>query len=143
MLNKGVIHLVTYLIGLIILGFGGYAYGALCQHMIKPDDDKQTPAVAYDDGVDFVPIPKWKNSIMQLLTIAGTGPVLGPVQGILFGPIAFITIPIGCVIGGAFHDFMVGMISTRNEGAQMPKLIKQFLGKHIAAIYNVFVCILL
>ena len=135
--------MVTYLIGLIILGFGGYAYGALCQHMIKPDDDKQTPAVAYDDGVDFVPMPKWKNSIMQLLTIAGTGPVLGPIQGILFGPIAFITIPIGCVIGGAFHDFMVGMISTRNEGAQMPKLIKQFLGKHIAAIYNVFVCILL
>ena len=85
----------------------------------------------------------WKNSLIELLNIAGTGPILGPIQGILFGPIAFITIPIGCVIGGAFHDYMSGMISVRNEGEQMPSLIKRFMGKYVYVIYNVFVCLLL
>ncbi len=72
------------------------------------------------DGVDYVPMKKWKNSLIELLNIAGTGPILGPLQGILFGPVAFITIPIGCVIGGAFHDYMSGMISVRNRGNRCP-----------------------
>ena len=74
------------------------------------------------DGVDYVSMPKWKNSLINLLNIAGTGPIIGPIQGILFGPIAFITIPIGCVLAGAMHDYFSGMISMRNDGAQMPKL---------------------
>ena len=104
---------------------------------------EQLLAVMLNDGVDFVPMKKWKNSLIQLLNIAGTGPILGPIQGILFGPIAFITIPIGCVIGGAFHDYMSGMISVRNDGKQMPSLIQQFLGKHIYVVYNIFVCLLM
>ena len=68
--------------------------------------DRKTPAVAKYDVVDYVPMKKWKNSLIELLNIAGTGPILGPIQGILFGPIAFLTIPVGCVIGGAFHDYM-------------------------------------
>ena len=69
--------------------------------------------------------------------------MLGPIQGILFGPIAFITIPIGCVIGGAFHDYMSGMISIRNNGEQMPSLMRRFLGGGVYKIYNVFVCLLM
>ena len=53
---------------------------------------------------------EWKNSLINLLNIAGTGPIIGPIQGILFGPIAFITIPIGNVIGGSLHDYFSGMI---------------------------------
>ena len=134
--------MVTFIIGLLLLVGGGVAYGALCSRIFRPDD-RQTPAVRLRDGVDFVPMKKWKNSLIQLLNIAGTGPILGPIQGILFGPIAFITIPIGCVIGGAFHDYMSGMISVRNDGAQMPQLIRQFLGKHIYAVYNIFVGLLM
>ncbi|MBR0289803.1 MAG: carbon starvation protein A, partial [Selenomonadaceae bacterium] len=84
-----------------------------------------------------------KNCLIELLNIAGTGPVLGPIQGILFGPIAFITIPIGCVIGGAFHDYMSGMISLRNNGEQMPALMRRFLGGGVYSVYNVFVCLLM
>ena len=134
--------MITFILGLAILIAGGALYGALCQKIFKPDDRK-TPALRLTDGVDYVPMKKWKNSLIQLLNIAGTGPILGPIQGILFGPIAFITIPIGCVIGGAFHDYMSGMISLRNDGAQMPGLIRKFLGKHIYAVYNVFVCLLM
>ena len=134
--------MITFIAGLIILIAGGAVYGKVCEKIIKPDD-RTTPAVMLNDGVDFVPMKKWKNSLIQLLNIAGTGPILGPIQGILFGPIAFITIPIGCVIGGAFHDYMSGMISVRNDGKQMPSLIQQFLGKHIYVVYNIFVCLLM
>ena len=107
--------MATFVTGLIILIVGGAIYGKICEKVIKPDDRK-TPAVQHNDGVDFVPMRKWKNCLIELLNIAGTGPILGPIQGILFGPVAFITIPIGCVIAGAFHDYMSGMISIRNDG---------------------------
>ncbi len=134
--------MITLIFGLVILIGGGLLYGKLCEKVFAPDDRK-TPAVEKYDGVDYVPMKKWKNSLIELLNIAGTGPILGPIQGILFGPIAFITIPIGCVIGGAFHDYMSGMISVRNGGEQMPSLVKRFLGKYIYVIYNVFVCLLM
>lgn len=134
--------MITFLIGLVILIVGGTIYGAFCEKIIRPTDAK-TPAIRLRDGVDFVPIPKWKASLIELLNIAGTGPVLGPIQGILFGPIAFLTIPVGCVLGGALHDYFSGMISMRNDGEQMPGLIKKFLGTGIYPVYNVFVCLLM
>ena len=134
--------MTTFIIGLAILLIGGALYGKLCEKIFKPDDRK-TPAELLNDGMDFVPMKKWKNSLIQLLNIAGTGPILGPIQGILFGPIAFLTIPVGCIIGGAFHDYMCGMISVRNDGAQMPNLIRKYIGKYAYPIYNVFVCLLM
>lgn len=135
--------MVTFIIGLVILIGGAAAYGSFCERVMKPNASAQTPAIKLRDGVDFVPMNKWKNCLIELLNIAGTGPVLGPIQGILFGPIAFITIPIGCVIGGAFHDYMSGMISLRNNGEQMPSLVKRFLGGGVYSVYNVFVCFLM
>ena len=134
--------MITFIIGLALLAVGGAVYGKVCEKVFRPDD-RETPAVRINDGMDYVPMKKWKNSLIQLLNIAGTGPILGPIQGILFGPIAFITIPIGCVIGGAFHDYMCGMISVRDDGAQMPALIKKYLGKFAYPVYNVFVCLLM
>jgi carbon starvation protein CstA len=132
----------TFLIGLIILFVGGTFYGKLCEIVMKPDK-RVTPAHTKKDGVDFVPMKKWKNSLINLLNIAGTGPVLGPIQGILFGPIAFILIPIGCVLGGAVHDYFSGMLSLRNEGDQMPALMKKYTNKGIYNLYMVFVSLLL
>ena len=134
--------MITFLIGIAILILGGMVYGRVIERVMKPGD-AVTPATRLNDGVDFVPMKRWKNSLVELLNIAGTGPILGPIQGALFGPIAFITIPIGCVIGGAVHDYMCGMISLRNDGKQMPGLIKQFLGKHMYHIYQVFVCLMM
>ena len=134
--------MITFLIGLIILCVGGFCYGRITEKAMKPSDRK-TPATEKYDGVDFVPMKKWRNSLIELLNIAGTGPILGPIQGILFGPIAFITIPVGCVIGGAFHDYMSGMISVRDDGEQMPSLVRRFLGKYMYVLYNIVVCLLL
>ena len=134
--------MITFLIGLALLIVGAVIYGSIAEKVMKPTD-RETPAAEKFDGVDYVPMKKWKNSLIELLNIAGTGPILGPIQGILFGPIVFITIPIGCVIGGAFHDYMSGMISVRNGGEQMPSLVKRFLGKPAYAVYNLFACVLM
>ena len=134
--------MATFLIGLVTLLVGGTVYGRFCEKVFSPDD-RQTPAITKQDGVDYVPMGKWRNSLINLLNIAGTGPILGPIQGILFGPIAFITIPIGCVIGGAMHDYFSGMISLREGGIQMPEMIRQNTNKWIFRLYTVFVCVVL
>ncbi len=136
------ISMHTFIMGLVILIVGGGLYGHLCQRVFGPDD-RETPAYAKNDGVDYVPMPLWKNTLINLLNIAGTGPILGPIQGILFGPIAFITIPVGCVIGGALHDYFIGMISVREGGMQMPEIVKQNTNPLIHKLYTVFVCLVL
>ena len=134
--------MATFIAGLAILLVGGALYGRLCERAFGPDD-RTTPAIEKADGVDYVPMPKWRNSLINLLNIAGTGPILGPIQGILFGPAAFVTIPIGCVIGGAVHDYFCGMVSMREGGAQMPELVRRCAGKWFHRAYTVFACLVL
>ncbi|MDR3254700.1 MAG: carbon starvation protein A [Synergistaceae bacterium] len=134
--------MTTFIIGLALLLVGSVLYGKACENVIKPDDRK-TPAFVKNDGVDFVPMKTWKNSLINLLNIAGTGPILGPIQGILFGPIAFILIPIGNVLGGAMHDYFSGMLSLRNGGMQMPDLVRKYTNGAVFNIYNVLVCLLM
>lgn len=134
--------MITFIIGLLILVIGGYLYGEYIEKVFGPDE-RSTPAVELADGVDFVSMSKWKNSLIQLLNIAGTGPIIGPIQGILFGPIAFLTIPIGCIIAGATHDYFCGMISMREKGAQMPTMLQKYLGKVTNNFYQVFLAILI
>lgn len=134
--------MITFVSGLVILIVGGIVYGNLCVKVFQPDG-RRTPAVAKQDGMDYIPMNGWKVSFINLLNIAGTGPILGPVQGILFGPVAFITIPIGCVIGGAVHDYYAGMIACREGGMQMPELIGRYLGKRMSAVYAVCLVALL
>lgn len=134
--------MTTFIIGLVILIGGGLAYGKVCEKVFGPDD-RPTPAVSINDGVDYVPMKQSKNALIELLNIAGTGPILGPIQGILFGPIAFLLIPIGCVLGGAMHDYFSGMISIRTNGKQMPALIQDHLGGKVYKVYNIFIIVLM
>ncbi|WP_243342419.1 carbon starvation CstA family protein [Anaerococcus sp. AGMB09787] len=134
--------MILFIIGILILLIGGYFYGKYCEKVFGPDD-RETPAVKKADGVDFVVMKSWKNQLVELLNIAGTGPIFGPIQGILFGPIAFITIPVGCVLAGSLHDYFAGMISMRNDGGQVPKLIEKYVGSGTKKIYFVVTCVLM
>lgn len=134
--------MATFFIGLVILIGGAAVYGSLCEKVFGPDD-RMTPAITKQDGVDYVPMKKWKNSLINLLNIAGTGPIIGPIQGILFGPIAFITIPVGNIIGGAMHDYFSGMICLRDGGTQMPDMIRKYTNKGVFFFYQIFVSLLL
>lgn len=120
--------MITFLIGVAILIGGYFTYGKFVEHVFGPDDRK-TPALANPDGVDRVPMKHWKNMLIQLLNIAGIGPVIGVILGIKFGAIVFIILPLGNVLGGAVHDYFSGMISMRNNGYNVPALSRKFLGK--------------
>ncbi len=134
--------MITFIIGLLILLFGYIFYSRYVESIFAPDDRK-TPAVALNDGVDFVPLSQNKNMLIHLLNIAGLGPILGAVQGILFGPVAFILIPLGCIFMGSVHDYFCGVISIRNQGAQITELINKYLGKRFYQIFVVIVSIML
>lgn len=128
--------------GLIFLVAGYFVYGKLVEEILAPDD-RITPAIASGDGVDYVILPKWKNMLIQLLNIAGVGPVIGVILGIKFGEIVFYIIPVGCVLAGATHDFLGGMMSLRDNGANLPKIIRDNLGKGYAAVFSWFMVFLL
>ncbi len=134
--------MATFLLGLLILVGGAALYGRFCEKVFGPDD-RETPAYTKQDGVDYVPMRGWKNGLINLLNIAGTGPIIGPIQGILFGPIAFITIPVGNIIGGAMHDYFSGMICLRDGGTQMPNMIRRYSNKGVYGVYQVFCSLLL
>ena len=119
--------MITFLIGIAILIGGYFTYGKFVERVFGPDN-RNTPAVQNPDGVDRMVLPHWKNVLIQLLNIAGIGPVIGVILGIKFGAIVFILLPIGNVFGGAVHDYFSGMISMRNNGVNVPALSRKFLG---------------
>lgn len=130
--------MITFLIGLGILLLGSIFYGRYVESQFQPDD-RLTPSVTMKDGVDYVPLDDWRNRLIQLLNIAGLGPILGAIQGVLFGPIAFILIPVGCIFAGAVHDYFSGMISMRHQGLQVTALIEKYLGRYVSFVFNIII----
>ena len=132
----------TFLLGITILLLGYLTYSRYVDKVFSPDD-RPTPAHEQRDNVDFIPITKNRNMLIHLLNIAGMGPIIGAIEGILFGPIAFILIPLGCIFAGGVHDYFAGMLSIRNKGFQITGLIQKYLGKHSYKIFMVIVAIML
>ena len=134
--------MVTFFIALALL-IGGYLIYSRVSEKVFAIDDRKTPAIANPDGVDITPLPKWKTFLIELLNIAGTGPIFGAISGALFGPIVFLWIVLGCILGGAVHDYFSGMISSRNNGDSIVKLSGKYSGKIIEVIMRVFSIVLL
>ena len=134
--------MVTFFIALALL-IGGYFIYSRVSEKVFGIDDRKTPAIANQDGVDITPLPKWKAFLIELLNIAGTGPIFGAISGALFGPIVFLWIVLGCILGGAVHDYFCGMISSRNNGDSVVKLAGKYSGKVIEIIMRVFSIVLL
>ncbi len=125
-----------------VLIIGYIVYGKVTEKIFAPDD-RQTPAVAINDGVDCVPMKTWKAFLIQLLNIAGTGPIFGALMGAVFGPVVFLWIVLGSILGGAVHDYMSGMISSRHEGSSIAELSGTYLGKAAKWVMRVFSVVLL
>jgi len=135
--------MLMFLGGLVILLVGYLFYGKLVEKTVGVDEARVTPAVADRDGVDYIVMPHWKNMMIQLLNIAGVGPVIGVILGVKFGAIVFLIIPIGNIIGGAVHDFVAGVMSLRDHGANLPSLMRDCNGRLISAVFSVFMTVLL
>ncbi|MED1303834.1 carbon starvation protein A [[Bacillus thuringiensis] serovar konkukian] len=135
--------MITFLTSIVLLIIGYFIYGKFIEKIFGVNNTRKTPAYANQDGIDYVPMDKQRNSMIQLLNIAGTGPIFGPILGALYGPVAFVWIVIGAIFAGAVHDYLTGMISIRNKGAHIPELAGKFLGTAMRHIVNIFSLLLL
>ncbi|WP_175986964.1 carbon starvation protein A [Bacillus sp. Marseille-Q1617] len=135
--------MVTFLVAIALLIVGYFTYGKFIEKIFGVKEARTTPAYAKADGVDYVPMNTKKNSMIQLLNIAGVGPIFGPIMGALYGPVAFLWIVLGAIFAGAVHDYLTGMISIRNGGAHLPALAGKFLGKTMKHVVNGFSILLL
>lgn len=135
--------MVTFIISLLALIVGYLVYGKFVERVLGPDPERQTPAVAHPDGVDFIAMPWWKIFMIQFLNIAGTGPIFGAIMGAKFGPSAYLWIVLGCIFAGTTHDYLSGMLSLRHDGEGLPELIGRYLGKATRNVVLVFTVLLL
>ena len=134
--------MISFTLSLIALLLGYMLYGRFIERVFGPDD-RETPAIAKADGVDFIVLPPWKIFMIQFLNIAGTGPIFGAIMGAKFGPAAYLWIVLGCIFAGSVHDYFSGMLSVRHGGANQPDLIGTYLGKTTKDIMLVFSVFLL
>ena len=121
--------MISFVLGGALLAAGYLVWGRLTERSVAPDPQRPTPAVRLADGLDYVPMPTWRVYLVQLLNIAGLGPVFGAVMGALWGPQVLLWIVFGCIFGGAVHDFLAGAMSMRSDGAGLPDLIGRHLGR--------------
>lgn len=134
--------MVSFTIALVALILGYLIYGRFVERIFGPDD-RPTPAVADADGVDYIVMPSWKVFMIQFLNIAGTGPIFGAIMGAWYGPVAYFWIVFGCIFAGAVHDYFSGMLSVRHNGANLPELVGDYLGKGAKRVMLVFSVFLL
>ena len=134
--------MITLICAVLLLAAGYMLYGKLVERVFHPDD-RPTPAKAHPDGVDYIPMKTWRVFLIQLLNIAGTGPIFGALLGAVFGPVVFLWIVFGSIVGGAVHDYMSGMISLRMDGASVSEIVGAYLGKTAKQVMRVFSLILL
>ena len=134
--------MISLILSLVVLLVGYAVYSRVTEKVFSPDD-RATPAIAINDGVDCVPMKPWKAFLIQLLNIAGTGPIFGALMGACFGPVVFLWIVFGSILGGAVHDYMSGMISSRHGGASIAELSGVYLGTAAKWVMRIFSVILL
>lgn len=120
--------MISFFIALALLIGGYFIYGKFAERIFSPDPSRKTPAIDHPDGIDFVPLPTWKMFMIQFLDIAGLGPIFGTILGAMYGTGCYIWIVVGCIFGGAVHDYMAGMLSLRNNGSNLPELTGKYLG---------------
>jgi len=131
---------LTICFAVLILSY--HTFSKVVEHVFAPDDRK-TPAHRLRDNVDYVPMNPIRSFLVELLNIAGTGPIFGALMGACFGPVVFLWIVLGAILGGAVHDYMVGMISSRHDGRSIAELSGIYLGKPAMHFMRCFSVVLL
>ena len=123
--------MISFFICLFLLIGGYFVYGKVVENTFAPDD-RETPAVKINDGVDYVVMPQWKLFL-----------VFGAMQGALWGPVVFLWITFGTIFAGGVHDYFSGMLSERNDGASISEVCGIYLGGFMKNVMRVFSVVLL
>lgn len=134
--------MISFFVCLGVLIVGYLVYGKFAEKVFGPDD-RRTPAIAMEDGVDYAPMGTARVFLIQLLNIAGLGPIFGALAGAAWGPSVFIWITLGTILGGGVHDYMIGMMSMRHKGASVSELTGMYLGNGMKQVMRVFSVVLL
>lgn len=135
--------MITFLICLALLVTAYFVYGRYLEKLADVDTDRKTPVERLEDGVDYIRLPRWRVFLIQLLNIAGTGPIFGAILGACFGPVAFLWITLGGIFFGAMHDFLSGMMIMRHDGRSLPEIIGIYLGVSTRTVVRVFSIVLM
>jgi len=121
-------------------------YGRLiARKVVRPDDARETPAHTMRDGVDYYPARPLVLFGHHFASIAGAGPIVGPVIAVAafgFGA-TLLWILVGVVVIGAVHDYTTLMLSVRHEGKSIPDLTGRFVGPAARVLFQIFVWITL
>lgn len=136
----------SFMNGLLLLGLSALilvvAYLFYGRYLVKTwgiDSKATTPAVAKEDGTDFVPTNKWSVFAHQFSSIAGAGPVTGPVMAMMFGWLpAFLWVIVGGVFFGAVQDFGALYASVKTEGKSMGQIIEKYIGRKGKKLFFLF-----
>ena len=134
--------MTTFLIALAALIVGFFIYGSIVEKFFKPTN-APTPAITKKDGVDFVPLPTWKVFLIQLLNIAGLGPIFGAIGGAIWGTSVYLWIVLGTIFAGGVHDYLSGMISLREGGKSITEVVGKYLGTGVLNFMRFFMVALL
>ena len=135
--------MITFLICLAALVISYFTYGKYLEKTCGIDPANPVPSKTMYDGVDYLPLPRWKVFLIQLLNIAGLGPIFGALLGAAYGPVAFLWITLGGIFMGAMHDFVAGVISLKNNGLSLPEIIGKYLGGGTKVFMRVFSLLLM
>ena len=122
-------NMITFLVSIGLLLAGYFFYSRLLERIFVVDTALVTPAYSLADGIDYVPMSWPKIFLIQFLNIAGLGPIFGALLGAMYGPVAFLWIVFGNILGGAMHDYFSGMLSVRKNGLSLPEIVGEYLGK--------------
>ena len=131
--------LVIVLIAIVLLAAGYLLYGRWLAKKWGIDPKAETPAVKYEDGEDFVPSSRFTVFSHQFSSIAGAGPVTGPILASVFGWVpVFLWIVVGGLFFGAVQDFGALYASVKNEGKSMGMIIEKYIGKMGRKLFMLF-----
>lgn len=136
--------LFIILAAIILLALGYKFYGSWLEKQWGIDPDRKTPAVEMEDGVDYVAAKPAVLMGHHFSSIAGAGPINGPIQASVFG---WVPVFLWCVIGGIFfgglQDFGSLFASVRNEGKSVGEIIMQSMGKRAKKLFIIFALLVL
>ena len=137
--------MITFLVCLAALVIAYFTYGKYLEKVCGISAGNPVPSETMYDGVDYIPMPRWRVFLIQLLNIAGLGPIFGALLGAAYGPVAFLWITLGGIFMGAMHDFVAGVISLKDGGKSLPEIIGKYLGtgtRTFMRIFSVFLMVL-
>ena len=131
--------LVIVLIGIVALAAGYLLYGRWLAKKWGIDPNAKTPAYTHEDGQDYVPSSKFTVFSHQFSSIAGAGPVTGPILASVFGWVpVLLWLIIGGLFFGAVQDFGALYASVKNEGKSMGMIIEKYIGKTGRKLFMLF-----